>query len=95
MKHAHGLVLFFFLAGVHGAIADELLIKAIDAEPVNAAEGVPRPEKGSSMDEVIITFGQPQEKLAPIGNPPITRWVYKKFIVFFEDKWVIQAILKR
>jgi len=50
------------------------------------------PGRGMSMEEVTGRFGEPEEKFERVGTPPITRWVYKTFTVYFEDKYVIHAV---
>lgn len=37
-------------------------------------------------------FGEPIRRSAPIGQPPITQWVYPDFIVYFEHQYVIHAV---
>jgi len=73
--------------------ADTLLIDAISKAPPNDPSGLLRPTNGQSMDMVLAKFGQPSEKVAPVGNPPITRWVYDEFTVYFEHKLVVNSAL--
>ena len=40
-------------------------------------------------------YGSPASVKAPVGDPPITRWEYANFVVFFEHDKVIHAVLKR
>jgi hypothetical protein len=53
---------------------------------------VDRPKRGSTMGEVEKHFGTPVEKHATVGQPPITRWDYAGFSVFFEHDRVIHAV---
>ncbi len=53
---------------------------------------VERPKRGSTMSEVEKRFGAPVEKHATVGQPPITRWDYPGFSVFFERDRVIHAV---
>lgn len=75
--------------------ADTLLLDAITEAPKNAQQGVPRPIRGQSMDEVYTNFGQPLSEFPGVGDPPITRWVYGKFTVYFERKHVIETVVHR
>jgi hypothetical protein len=75
--------------------ADTLLIDRVQAE---AAASLP--QRGASMGQVQSRFGAPQQKLAPVAgpndrrhNPPITRWVYPNFEVYFENDHVIDAVM--
>lgn len=54
-----------------------------------------KPVRGMSMRKVERLFGEPKEKMLPTGNPPITRWVYEQFTVYFEGKYVIHAVHNR
>ena len=59
----------------------------------NSAEGVLRPTQGMSMSSVEQQFGQPEQKNPAIGDPPITRWIYSDFSVFFEHNIVIHSVV--
>lgn len=54
---------------------------------------VDRPKRGSTMSEVEKHFGAPVERHPTVGQPPITRWDYKDFSVFFERDRVIDAVI--
>jgi len=53
---------------------------------------VPRPARGATMKSVEARFGAPSEKHPTVGKPPITRWDYPDFAVFFEGDRVIHAV---
>ncbi len=55
--------------------------------------GLSLPQRGSSQDSVLSRFGEPQEKHAPVGQPPISIWHYADFTVYFEKDRVIHAVL--
>lgn len=55
------------------------------------------PPKGMSRAAVASQFGQPHTRHAPVGGgsprqPPITRWDYAGFSVFFEYDHVVDAV---
>ncbi len=50
------------------------------------------PRRGIDMNAVIVEFGQPDERYGPIGEPPITEWVYGGFRVYFENETVLHSI---
>lgn len=54
-----------------------------------------RPSRGMSESSVESRFGAPVSKVAPVGDPPISRWEYADFIVYFEYDRVIHAVGKR
>jgi hypothetical protein len=54
-----------------------------------------RPSRGSSMSAVEAHFGAPTTKHEAVGRPPITRWDYPQFSVFFEYDKVLHAVIVR
>jgi hypothetical protein len=75
--------------------ADTLVIPDISSQPGNSPEGVPRPARGMTMDEVREQFGNPLEVKGPVGEPPITRWIYDGFVVHFEHQYVIHSVARK
>ncbi len=59
----------------------------------NAAREVPRPTRGMTMTQVESRFGTALEKHPAVGQPPITRWDYDNFSVFFEHQYVLDAVV--
>jgi hypothetical protein len=80
------------LSGLFGlptlSTADTL---SIINQPSNTSEGVQRPIRGMTKQQVESFFGSPLEKMQPVGDPPITRWVYDKYTVYFEHNYVIHS----
>ena len=54
-----------------------------------------KPTRGMTQESVEASFGSPQNARQAIGEPPITRWEYANFVVFFEYDKVIHAVTKR
>jgi hypothetical protein len=54
-----------------------------------------KPTRGMTQERVQANFGAPQSTTAAIGDPPISRWVYADFVVFFEYDKVIHSVTKR
>ncbi len=71
------------------ALADTLLLTSVDAAQPTAAE---RPARGKSMASVEARFGAPATRSNAIGQPPITRWDYADFTVFFEFDHVVHSV---
>jgi hypothetical protein len=86
-----GLMLFSFF---NIAQADVMSIADPRAQVPNSSEGVLRPTRGMSMAEVEQKFGAPEQKFSAVGEPPISRWVYNGFSVFFEHSWVIHSVVQ-
>jgi hypothetical protein len=53
---------------------------------------VTKPKRGITMTQVEAKFGTPVSKHDAVGQPPITRWDYPGFSVFFEHDRVIDAV---
>jgi hypothetical protein len=53
---------------------------------------VDKPKRGISMSQVEAKFGAPVTKHDAVGSPPITRWDYAGFSVFFEHDRVIDSV---
>jgi hypothetical protein len=64
-------------------------------EPAATRAAVETPSRGTSMREVEARFGAPAERHAAVGQPPISRWVYPSFVVFFEYSHVVHAVARR
>jgi hypothetical protein len=58
----------------------------------NEPEGLSLPHRGMTMDQVRGKFGAANEELPAVGIPPITRWVYPDYTVYYEHQYVIHAV---
>jgi hypothetical protein len=64
------------------------------------SNGMALPSRGMDMANVEHIYGAPLEKLRPVPvkgtrtHPPITRWVYPTFVVYFEYNHVVHAVTK-
>ena len=74
--------------------ADTLLVDSINQNSA-AANALPRPNRGMTMDQVERDFGAPVNKLPAVGQPPITRWIYADHTVYFEHNLVLTSVNKR
>lgn len=52
------------------------------------------PVTGTLMEAVVSEYGEPTDKTLPIGQPPITRWIYDTFTVVFENDHVVHAFAR-
>jgi hypothetical protein len=80
------------------AVAALTLSGAAGAETLNTpstpSAGGDRPSRGMSMEKVEAAFGAPANRVAPIGDPPITRWEYPGFVVYFEHQLVVHTVAR-
>ncbi|MCU0976866.1 MAG: hypothetical protein MUC71_11245 [Steroidobacteraceae bacterium] len=67
--------------------------QTLDVPPGDTTSRAATPARGSSMATVESRFGTPSSKHSAVGQPPITRWDYPQFSVFFEHDKVIHAVL--
>jgi hypothetical protein len=74
--------------------ADTLVMDNVQA---STQAGVP--QRGLSMDAVRARFGNPVTEHAPVPtnegplHPPITRWDYPGYSVFFENSTVLHTVV--
>lgn len=67
----------------------------LQMEGAAPGESPARPTRGMTQERVEQRFGIPESREAAVGDPPIARWDYKDFVVFFEYDKVIHAVVKR
>ena len=73
------------------AFADELKVPA-------ASGGADKPTSGMSMESVEAKYGAPSRRMPAVGGastaqPPITRWEYPGFVVYFENSLVVHTVV--
>ena len=73
-----------------GAVAETIVVN--DQVQVRESQ-LQRPKRGITMAEVEKRFGAPVNRHPTVGQPPITRWDYNGFSVFFEHDRVIHAVV--
>ena len=86
-------LIFTILAGLllpFSLSADVLLI-----EEVRQSDRMEVPDNGMTTADVRARFGNPVREHSPIGDPPITRWEYEKWSVYFEFKVVLFTVLHK
>ncbi len=91
-----GITIFLLLCAMPSLAATETprqdsltLVKEL------AEAKIDRPHNGMTMEAVLKKYGEPKKKHAPVGDPPITRWDYPDFNVYFEYNRVIHAVPNR
>ncbi len=73
-----------------GTHADELRIPIGSQGRIEASR---LPPHGMSMERVRAGWGEPELAHDPVGQPPITRWDYHDFTVYFEYRHVVRAVV--
>lgn len=69
--------------------ADTLVIPLGEQQ---AVETQALPARGVSSAAVVQRFGQPSKRHAAVGEPPISRWDYPAFSVYFEQDQVVDSV---
>ena len=81
-----GLAVLLFSAAVNAETV------AVDNTIAVKETSVPSPVRGMTMEQVEAKFGQPATKQPAVGKPPITRWDYPGFAVYFEFNHVVHTV---
>ncbi len=67
-----------------------------DSDSISAqASGTDLPRRGMNMEQVKAKFGAANEEMEAIGEPPISRWVYNDFTVYYEHQYVIHTVIHK
>lgn len=82
------LVPVIAILAVAAAQADEL------AMPAAASSASDHPHRGMTMEKVEAAFGAPANREPAVGQPPITRWEYPGYVVYFENNIVLHTVIK-
>ena len=84
------------VAAVSGAVDDGASANSMTIRPAGVASG---PAAGDSpgnnmlMNAVRSRFGVPDREATAVGEPPITRWYYAGYTVYFEVDRVITSVV--
>lgn len=73
-------------------IQPQMLAEAVSVPATQPPLSANVPHRGMSMAQVRRTWGSPTSQLGAVGEPPITRWIYDGFTVYFEHRAVIHAV---
>jgi hypothetical protein len=79
------------LAVLASVLALPLVVPAT-AAAAGASSASDMPARGLRMSKVRDYFGEPRAVLPAVGRPPITRWLYNKYTVYFEGQTVIESV---
>lgn len=89
LRHIKIFLLALGLAWSAGGYAD-----VMDMGPI-MPEADAAPTRGMFMTEVEQVFGAPERKVSAVGEPPISRWVYGDYVVYFEGAVVLYAVQRQ
>jgi hypothetical protein len=63
---------------------------AVQVRPAN----IETPRRGMRMADVEARFGAPASRAPAVGEPPISRWEYAGFTVYFERDIVLHSVVR-
>jgi hypothetical protein len=66
----------------------------VDGQVQLRPASVETPRRGMNMAAVEARFGAPRSRVAAVGEPPISRWEYDGFTVYFERDLVLHAVVR-
>lgn len=89
--HAIKALTFSLLASATFVNAETIRVPI--AQQGSDIDHIARPSKGASKATVLQQFGEPQQRIAARGLPPISSWKYPEFTVYFEYDHVIHSVL--
>jgi len=76
------------LLAAGSAWADVLIL-----DEVRQVERMDLPKNGMTKDQVEQRFGAPADRKSAVGDPPISRWDYDNYSVYFERDLVLFSVL--
>ena len=88
MRYRNLLLAAVFAGGLAGAATI-----AVDNGIAVKESDVATPTRGMTMRQVAAKFGDPVTKVPAVGRPPISRWEYPGFVVYFEADHVIHSVV--
>ena len=83
------------IASAFATVAHAQTLQMGDSENAARFEQPGKPTRGMTQERVQAEFGSPESTQAAVGEPPISRWEYANFVVFFEYDRVVHAVSKR
>ena len=92
MRCAMGYRNLLLAAVCAGGLAGAATV-AVDNGIAVKESDVTTPRRGMTMSQVAAKFGDPVTKVPAVGKPPISRWEYPGFVVYFEADHVIHSVI--
>lgn len=91
MNYRALLVSAVLASGLAGIATADMV--AVDNGIAVKESDVTTPSRGMTMSQVASKFGEPVTKVPAVGKPPISRWEYPGFVVYFEREHVIHSVV--
>ncbi|AOE49882.1 hypothetical protein [Kangiella sediminilitoris] len=78
--------------GLNTAKADEVKVPVAQQ---GQEKNIQVPKAGVTKSYVEQNFGSPNRVEGPVGEPPITKWIYNDYTVYFEYDRVIHSVIHK
>lgn len=83
------IVFIGFLMLAAGWVQADVLV----VDEVRQVERMELPKNGQNMQDIETRFGKPEQRHPAVGEPPISRWDYPDYSVYFEHELVLFSVL--
>ncbi|QBB70594.1 hypothetical protein ELE36_09565 [Pseudolysobacter antarcticus] len=88
------------MAATFGVYAGQANADTLATHQLSTVNATNAPSRGMSMSQVEKRYGTPSDKLPVAGgdtalHPPINRWVYPGYTVYFERNIVLTSVALR
>ena len=90
MKHNLACVALLFLAALSITSVQAEVLRIPISQQGNVS--IQMPAHGDQQAQVVQQFGEPSVRHSSVGQPPITRWDYPNFTVYFESNTVVNSV---
>jgi hypothetical protein len=90
MSMCRRTILAWVLLGIPGIAVSASADSTTSGDAVRLLEQMPA--RGSTKASVRAKLGDPDRVVGAVGEPPITRWVYDEFTVYFEHNRVLHSV---
>ena len=92
LRLSHITITGLLLLGLSANLSAET-VNVPTMETESTEYSIKLPGRGMSMEKVQNRFGEALDKEPAVGTPPISKWTYKDFTVYFESEFVIHAVV--
>lgn len=93
MTRSKSILALAALAGLLGTA--DVAADQLDMRGTQSLTDPSAPQRGMTKQRVERGWGEPTRRIAAVGQPPISRWVYDGFTVYFEYDRVIHTVANR
>ncbi len=95
MRLFYATALVLLSASISFSATAEVLQVPDESPQMGESQKMEMPVRGMHKDQVRAHFGEPREIKPAVGDPPISRWIYEGYTVYFEYSYVIQSVINR